>query len=71
MDRGRAVARLASVLAEESAAPEGRVERLERQGLLHRAQVAKGPDLFLQPRPLARDGAGVLQALLEERSSGR
>jgi prevent-host-death family protein len=71
LDRGRAVARLASVLAEESAAPEGRVERLERQGLLHRAQASKGPDLFQRPRPVAREGASVLEELLDERSSGR
>ncbi len=71
LDRGRAVARLASVLAEESAAPEGRVERLERQGLLHRAQASKGPDLFQRPRPVAREGASVLEELLDERSNGR
>lgn len=71
LDRGRVVARLASVLAEESAAPEGRVDRLERQGLLHRARAPKDPSIFSQPRPQAREGASVLQALLEERRSGR
>lgn len=71
LDRGRAVARLASVLAEESTAPDGRVERLERQGILHRAQTSKGPDLFRRPRPVAREGASVLEALLDERNGGR
>jgi prevent-host-death family protein len=71
LDRGRAVARLASVLAEESVAPEGRIERLERQGLLHRAQAPKGPDLFQSKRPVAREGASVLGELLDERSSGQ
>jgi prevent-host-death family protein len=71
LDRGRAVARLTSVLAEESVAPEGRVERLERQGLLHRAQAPKDPDLFQRQRPVAREGASVLEELLDERSSGR
>lgn len=71
LDRGRAVARLASVLAEESTASDGRVERLERQGILHRAQTAKGPDLFQRPRPVAREGASVLQALLDERAGDR
>jgi prevent-host-death family protein len=71
LDRGRAVARLASVLAEESATPEGRVERLERQGILHRAQAAKSPDLFARPRPKARGEGSVLAALLEERRGGR
>jgi len=71
LDRGRAVARLASVLAEESSSPEGRIDRLERQGLLHRAQAPKPPDLFSRPRPQPRDGASVLEVLLEERRSGR
>jgi prevent-host-death family protein len=71
LDRGRAVARLTSVLAEESSAPEGRVERLERQGILRRAQAPKSPDLFTRPRLRAHEGASVLEALLEERRNGR
>lgn len=71
LDRGRAVARLASVLAEESSAPEGRVERLERQGLIRRARAPKDPKLFSRPRPQAREGASVVKALVEERRSGR
>jgi prevent-host-death family protein len=71
LDRGRAVARLTSVLAEESSAPEGRVERLERQGILHRAQARKSPHLFHRPRPVPSEGGSILEALLEERRSGR
>jgi prevent-host-death family protein len=71
LDRGRAVARLVSVLAEESSAPEGRVDRLERQGLLRRARAPKSPDLFKRPRPQASGGASILETLLEERRSGR
>ena len=71
LDRGRAVARLVSVLAEESSAPEGREDRLERQGLLRRARAPKSPNLFNRPRPRARGGASILEALLEERRSGR
>jgi prevent-host-death family protein len=70
LDRGRPVARLTSALAEDGAAPEGRVARLERQGLLHRAEAAKTPALFDRPRPRPR-GGGILEALLEERRSGR
>ena len=70
LDRGRPVARLSSVLAEESSAPDGRIARLERQGILNRAKAPKSPHLFDRPRPRAR-GAGVLEALLEERRSGR
>jgi prevent-host-death family protein len=71
LDRGRAVARLASVLAEESTASEGRIERLERQGVLHRAQASKSPDLFAHPRPKVRGEGSALAALLEERRGGR
>ena len=70
LDRGRPVARLASVLAEESSVPEGRVARLERQGILNRAQAAKSPRLFELPRPRPR-GEGILEALFEERRTGR
>lgn len=70
LDRGRPVARLISVLAEESTAPEGRVERLERQGILHRAQNVKSPQLFSRPRPRLREGS-ILETLLEERRAGR
>jgi len=59
------------VLAEESTALDGRVERLERQGILHRAQAPKSPDLFARPRPNAREEGSVLAALLEERRGGR
>lgn len=71
LDRGRAVARLASVLSEESNSPEGRIDRLERQGLLHRAQAPKPQDLFARPRPRARDGVSILDVLLEARRSDR
>jgi|SRR6185295_16165235 len=71
LDRGRAVARLTSVLAEESSALEERVDRLERQSLLHRARAPKSPHLLSRPRPKARESASVLKALQEERQSGR
>ena len=56
-----------SEAAEESPSPEGRVDRLERQGLLRRARVPKTAELFRQPRPTARKGGSILQALLDER----
>ncbi|MFQ5739357.1 MAG: type II toxin-antitoxin system Phd/YefM family antitoxin [Acidobacteriota bacterium] len=71
LDRGRPVARLASVIAEEGAVPEGRIARLERQGILSRARAAKPPDLFGNPRPKALSDASALEALLEERRSNR
>lgn len=71
LDRGRAVARLSSVLSEEGTAAEGRVDRLERQGVLHRAQASKASYVFPARRPQPRQGAGILQALLEEREQSR
>ena len=71
LDRGRPVARLSSVLAEEATASEGRVARLERQGVLRRARGQKTPELFSGPRPRPRRGGSVLDALLEERRYGR
>ena len=59
------------VLAEESPSPGSRVDRLERQGLLHRAQAPKSPNLFARPRPKASEEGSVLAALLEERRGGR
>ncbi|NJN37318.1 MAG: hypothetical protein HC794_10090 [Nitrospiraceae bacterium] len=59
LDRGRPVARLTSVLSEDSPAPDGRLARLERQGILRRARSAKTADLFRQPRPKAHGGASV------------
>ena len=71
LDRGRPIARLASVIAEDDPAPTGRVARLERQGLLRRATTTKGKELFRQPRPKPRKNTSILGALLEERRSGR
>ena len=71
LDRGRPVARLTSVLAEESSSAEGRAERLERQGILHRAAAPKSSGLFDRPRPRPREGASILTELLEERRSSR
>jgi prevent-host-death family protein len=71
LDRGRPVARLASALAAESPDPDGRVARLERQGILRRAAVAKSPELFRRPRPTPRDGASIVATLIEERRGGR
>ncbi len=71
LDRGRPVARLMSVLAEESESAEGRVSRLERQGILRRAAAPKVAELFHCKRPRAKNGGSILEALLEERRAGR
>jgi prevent-host-death family protein len=70
LDRGRPVARLESVLA-GAGEPEGRLERLERAGLVRRARVPQAG--ALPPGPLAEPapGASALAALLAERREGR
>mgnify|MGYP001301485862 CR=1 FL=1 len=70
LERGRPVARLTSVLDEGGSAAEGRVDRLERQGLLHRAKAPKSNQLVPDSLPEPR-GAGILAALLAEREMGR
>ncbi|HZF10093.1 MAG TPA: type II toxin-antitoxin system prevent-host-death family antitoxin [Thermoanaerobaculia bacterium] len=70
LDRGRPVARLESVLGEEDD-PEGRLARLERQGLLRRALAPFSPQTLAANPPRPSDGASVLGALLAERREGR
>jgi antitoxin (DNA-binding transcriptional repressor) of toxin-antitoxin stability system len=70
LDRGRPVARLESVLGEEGD-PEGRLARLERQGLLRRASAPIPRDLLMVRPPRPSKGASVLEALLDERKDGR
>lgn len=71
LDRDRPVARLESVLAPGEQAPEGRLARLERAGVIRRPRrkLSKG---FLSGRPpKPRQGASILDALLADRSNGR
>jgi prevent-host-death family protein len=70
LDRGRAVARLESAVT-AGADPEGRLSRLERQGLLERASTAPPVELLSGPPPAAQDGASALAVLLDERRQGR
>jgi prevent-host-death family protein len=70
LDRGRPVARLESVLGEEDD-PEGRLVRLERQGLLRRASAPLPTEVLMTPPPRPSEGGGVLEALLAERREGR
>ena len=68
-DRGIPVARLEPVTA--SVDPEGRVARLERAGLLRRGLAAPPIELMSKPGPALVGGASAVDALLEERRSGR
>ena len=70
-DRGRPVARLASLVTDRVGATTGRLERLEREGLVQRGGES-GPVAEIQrspPRP--KRGASVVQAVFDDRDEGR
>src|SRR5689334_1934263 len=65
-DRGRLVARLEFVLRKGDD-PEGRLARLERQGLLRRASAPLPREILMAKPPKPSEGASALEALLAER----
>jgi prevent-host-death family protein len=69
LDRGRPVARLVSVVSAPD--PEGRLARLERLGLVRRAEAVPPQELLTRRPPAPRGGASITEALLAERRSGR
>lgn len=69
LDRGTPVARLEPITNADDA--DGRAARLERAGLAKRGMTAPPIDLILQPGPAGPPGASLLDALLEERRTGR
>ena len=70
LDRGRPVARIESVVGQTPGSP-GRLERLERKGLVRRAKASVPDDLLATLPPRAKGGASALEALLSERDAGR
>ena len=70
LDRGRPVARLESVQGVEDD-PEGRLARLERQGVLRRASAAVPREVVMAEPPRPSGGASALEALLAERRDSR
>jgi prevent-host-death family protein len=70
LDRGRPVARLESVRGEGDD-PEGRLARLERQGLLRRASAPLPREILMAMPPRPAADASALEALLAERREGR
>jgi prevent-host-death family protein len=68
-DRGVPVARIEPVVAEQD--PAGRLERLERTGTIRRGTAPVALEALVRPAPKLRDGASAVEALLEERRSGR
>lgn len=64
------VARIESTVSHEPGG-RGRVDRLERQGLIRRATGALEPDLLATRPPRAKGEVSALSLLLEERKTGR
>lgn len=70
LDRGRPVARLESVLGDGDD-PEGKLARLERQGLLRRGSAPLPREILKTKPPRASEGTSALEVLLAERRDGR
>lgn len=71
LDRNRPVARLESVVSAGEQGAEGRLERLERSGVLRRARQQPGKDFLSGRPPKPSEGVSILDALLAERREGR
>ena len=71
VDRNRPVARLEPVVTSGGKEPEGRLDRLERAGVLRRGSGFPIRDILQKSPPKAVKGGDVLKALLDEREAGR
>lgn len=69
MDRGVPVARLEPVVGDTDL--DGRISRLERAGVLKRGTRKVPLQEVLRPGPALPPGVSAVEALLEERRSGR
>lgn len=70
-DRGTPVARLAPLEPGSAAADEGRLAELVRRGVLVPPRKRGAAKLLLNPPPRLPGGASALEALIEERRTGR
>jgi prevent-host-death family protein len=71
VDRGVPVARLEPVPATGESSDAARLARLERAGLVRRGTAPPPLALIASPPPRPRKGASAVEALLEERRTGR
>ncbi len=74
LDRGRPVARIESAVGPTSGSTSGspgRLERLERKGLVRRAATGAPDDVLSAPPPRPKRGGSALAELLAERSTQR
>lgn len=69
LDRGVPVARLEPAATHPD--PTGRLRRLERAGIVRVGTASPPLDLLRRPAPRLPAGASAVQALLQERRSGR
>jgi prevent-host-death family protein len=67
-DRGRPIARVVPMVQLED--PDGRLERLERAGVLRRGTGALSADFFTAPIPQPVGSVEASRYILEERESG-
>ena len=72
VDRGRPVARLEPVTGDaEGGGQDGKLARLQRDGLVRPRRSRPPRTLFSSPPARARGGASAVDALIEERREGR
>ena len=71
LHRGRPAARLEPVRSEDRAKDQGRLQRLERAGVVRRASEPPDPSLLDQPAPRVSSRRGLLAALLADREEQR
>lgn len=67
MDRNVPVARLEPIANSTEVDPVGRLDRLERQGLIKRGKKKLSKDFFDLPLAKPRRGGDILKALLQDR----
>jgi prevent-host-death family protein len=69
LDRGRPVARIEPVGTYPD--PSGRLARLERAGVIRIGSAAPPVEMLRDPAPPVKAGVSAVEAVLEERRSGR
>jgi prevent-host-death family protein len=70
LDRGRPVARIESAITDDGD-DQGRLARLERQGMVRRASMPLPREILAERPPRPQAGGSALKALLEERAADR
>jgi len=69
LDRGTPVARLEPILGRGET--EGRLRRLERAGLVRVGVASPQIEALLEPGPAIEAGSSAVEALIDERRTGR